>query len=77
MLQLLVPVAYFNLLHASTKYIHHCISLHSPKVITLKKGPISYLRFSCSTSLPEFLSDIHQCRTKVISLGAYLQIEVI
>jgi len=29
MLLLPVPVAYFNLLHANTKYIHHCSSLHS------------------------------------------------
>jgi len=38
---------------------------------------MSYLRYSCSTSLPEFLADIHQCGTTVISLGAYLQIKVV
>jgi len=30
MLLLPVPVAYFNLLHANTKCIHHYSSLHSP-----------------------------------------------
>jgi len=32
--------------------------------------------FFCSGSLPEFLSDIHQCGTKVNALGAYLQIRI-
>jgi len=38
MLLLLVSVAYFNLLHANTKYIHHCICLHSPHLSLWKKG---------------------------------------
>jgi len=35
---LLLPVAYINLLHANTKCIHHCSSLHSPHLSCRKKG---------------------------------------
>jgi len=35
---LLLPVAYFNMLPANTKYIHHCSSLHSPNLSCRKKG---------------------------------------
>jgi len=38
MLLLPVPVAYFNMLPANTKYIHHCSSLHSPNLSCRKKG---------------------------------------
>jgi len=34
---LLLPVVYFNLLHANTKYIH-CSALHSPHLSRRKKG---------------------------------------
>jgi len=37
MFLLAVSVAYFNLLHANTKYIHHCSSLHSPHLSRWKK----------------------------------------